>query len=643
MGLSTALNTSLSGLRVSQSQMDIISTNIANVDSVGYTRRRLNVVQQLTSSTTTGVRVDGVTRQLQAQVQKQVRLETAGAAYTAVRADYAEQLDQMFGTPGQAGSLDSTVNEFAKSLQALTTSPSDYSARTQVLSSAQNLASQLNGLTEEVQRMRTGAEAEIAAGVERVNSLLEQISSIDGRLFFSGSATQNSPGLLDERDRAIDELASLIDVRAVSDDNGKLTLFTSGGLQIYGASAIRLTFDARGDLSANNLYTNSPTQRGVGTIRIGAGMGPGIDAIAAGVFKSGSLAAHLEMRDKVLVEAQTQLDDLAASLASVLGDRNPTAPVVVGANQGFDTRLEDLVTPGTLAMKAGNALTIEVGTPTGTRRYQFIATDGAAPTPLPAGEGEGGATVVRFDRSAGFAGLQSLVQSTLGSGFTASIVTIPAQAGPPPVAAVPNVLRVLDAGGGNSVSSVRAAFSVSGLTGEGPELPLFTDVGGNAIYTGTLDGARPQKLGFAGRIGVNPSLLTDNSRLVVYNTTPGATTQPGDSTRPKLLLDRLSNATRGLSAGAGIGDSVNGYRSTVTDIARRIVEDQGANASRALSLDQGQQIVLKTVQAKYAETSGVSIDQEMSDLVQIQNAYAANARVMSAVKDLFDMMMRIGA
>ncbi len=222
------------------------------------------------------------------------------------------------------------------------------------------------------------------------------------------------------------------------------------------------------------------------------------------------------------------------------------------------------------------------------------------------------------------------MSGALGAGFTVSL-----QPG--------NVLRVLDAGGGNSVSSVRAAFSVSGLTGEGPELPLFTDVGGNAIYTGTLDGARPQKRGFAGRIGVNPALLADTSRLVVYNTTPGATTQQGDGTRPRLLLDRLSNATRGLSNGSGIGDSVNGYRSNVLDFSRRIVEDQGAKASQALSLDQGQKIVLNTVQSKYAETSGVSIDQEMSDLVMIQNAYAANARVMSAVKELFDVLMRIGA
>ncbi len=630
MGLSSSLNTALSGLRVSQSQMDVVSTNIANVDAAGYTRRKLNVIQQLAGTTTTGVRTDGIARQLQTQVQRQLRLETAGAAYTDVKAGYAEQLDRMFGTPGQAGSLDSTVNDFRNALQALTGSPSDYTARTQVLSTAQNLASQLNGLTQDVQRMRTSAEAEIAAGVDRVNALLNKISAVDSKLFVNGFTNQNSAGLLDERDRAIDELAGLIDVRTVTDDNNKLTIFTSGGMQLYGASAISLSFDARGELSANDLFAVNPAQRGVGTIRISSATGVGVDVIASNLFRSGSIAAQIEMRDKVLVEAQNQLDDLAAGLASVLGDRNPTTTATNGTNNGFDVSLPDPLAPASLAMKAGNSLSIQVTTPTGVRRYQFIATDGTAPNPIPATEGEAGATVVRFDRAGGFAGLQAAVSGALGAGFTVTL-----QPG--------NVLRVLDAGGGNTVNAVRAGFSTTGLTGEGPELPLFTDLGANTNYTGSLDGLRPQRVGFAGRIGVNPLLLNDNSRLVVYDTTPGATTQQGDSTRPRLLLDRLSSATRGFTVGAGIGDTVNGYRSNVLDLAKRVVEDQGAKATQALSLDQGQKIVLKTVQSKMAETSGVSIDQEMSDLVQIQNAYAANARVISAVKDLFDMLMRIGA
>jgi flagellar hook-associated protein 1 len=629
MGLTSALKTSISGLRVTQSQMEVVSSNIANVDTVGYARRRLNIVEQIAGAGGVGVRSDGILRQLETQLQKQLRLETAGAAYTDVKAAYAEQLDRMFGQPGQAGSLDATVNAFATALQALTADPAEYSTRAQALASADALAEQLNEMTADIQRMRTAAESQIAAGVERVNDLLARIQAVDIKLHSNGSANAGAPALLDERDRAIDELAELVDVRTLTDTNGRLTIFTTGGLQLYGAGAVRLTFDGRGGLGANALFTTNPADRGVGTIRVSTATGAGIDVIAGNLFRSGSIAAEIEMRDKVLVEAQTQLDDLAANLAAALGDRNPTTAFSNGVNAGFDVALADVLAPATLAMKAGNTLSIEVRRPTGTQRYQFIATDGAAPNPIPASEGEGGATVIRYDRAGGFAGLQAAAAGALGAGFTVTL-----QPG--------NVLRVVDAGGGNAVTAARASFSVSGVTGEGPELQLFTDSSG-LPYTGTLDGGAPQKRGFAGRISINPALLADNSRLVIYDTTPGTGTQQGDGTRPRLLLDRLTNAERAFSAGSGIGDLSNGYRSTLIDFAQRVVEDQGAAAARAISLDEGQKLVLTTVQAKVTESSGVSIDQEMADLVEIQNAYAANARVVSAVKELLDTLLRIGA
>ncbi len=160
---------------------------------------------------------------------------------------------------------------------------------------------------------------------------------------------------------------------------------------------------------------------------------------------------------------------------------------------------------------------------------------------------------------------------------------------------------------------------------------------------GTLDGFNPQRRGFAGRITVNSAVLSDPSLLVAYSGPPMATTQPGDSTRPALLLDRLTNAQRGFSVASGISDAANGTRASVAEFARRVVEHQGAKAQSAISTDEGQKLVLRAVEARFSETAGVSIDQEMADLVEIQNAYAANARVVGAVKELFDVLLRIGA
>ena len=71
------------------------------------------------------------------------------------------------------------------------------------------------------------------------------------------------------------------------------------------------------------------------------------------------------------------------------------------------------------------------------------------------------------------------------------------------------------------------------------------------------------------------------------------------------------------------------------------VHYSGIDAGGFRSLDEGQGIALATAQSRVASTSGVSIDEEMSKLVQLQTAYSANARVLTAARDLLDTLLRI--
>ena len=68
---------------------------------------------------------------------------------------------------------------------------------------------------------------------------------------------------------------------------------------------------------------------------------------------------------------------------------------------------------------------------------------------------------------------------------------------------------------------------------------------------------------------------------------------------------------------------------------------QGAAAANASSLKQGQDVVLSSLQQRFDSGSGVNIDQEMSNLLALQNAYAANARVMSTVRDMLTSLMQM--
>jgi flagellar hook-associated protein 1 FlgK len=74
---------------------------------------------------------------------------------------------------------------------------------------------------------------------------------------------------------------------------------------------------------------------------------------------------------------------------------------------------------------------------------------------------------------------------------------------------------------------------------------------------------------------------------------------------------------------------------------QQVIAQQGEAASNAATLKQGQDVVLSTLQQRFADNSGVNIDTEMTNLLNLQNAYSANARVMSAVKDLMDKLLNM--
>jgi flagellar hook-associated protein 1 FlgK len=263
-----------------------------------------------------------------------------------------------------------------------------------------------------------------------------------------------------------------------------------------------------------------------------------------------------------------------------------------------------------------------------------MPTDGAAPATIPPGDtSDPAATIIRFDLSGGFAAGVTALQTELTNRGINLNVDVPSG----------TTLRILDDGAANlsDVTGVSAGITVNTATSGSPELQFFVDSGaGNGPYTGSFEG-RSQLNGFAQRIRVNPALQANRAQALVNFATPPATIPQGDATRPQFLVDALTKATRPFSSATGIGGSGPAYVTTVADFTRRIVETQGANAESAKRLDEGQGIALAAVESRFTEKTGVNVDQEMSQLVQLQTAYGANARVMTAIRDMLDLLMRM--
>lgn len=620
MSLGNAIGAALSGLNLTQTAVGLVADNIANAETPGYVRKSL--LQQTTSSSGggAGVRVVGIQRELDVFVQRQLRAELAGSSYINSISTYYNRIDQIYGSPGGLNALDTLMNNFGNSLQSLATSPESISTRSQVLNEAQVLAQHLNAMSRDVQELRTQAELAISADITRINQILENIENVSLRIVSADPNSGSTSALYDQRDLMIGELSGLIDVRTVETGPGQVAIFTTSGVSLFDHKASRLSFDGRDGVNAQALWSADSTERGVGTIMLTTTNGFNVDLIADKSIRSGDLASHLQMRDVTLVEAQAQLDEIAHALASALSNRTVSGSAVSSPPQdGFSVDLS--------ALQNGNTVNLTYTDATGTHKVSIVRVDNPAALPLTdAHTADTTDRVIGVDWSGGMASVLSQLNTALGPDMTFDNPS-------------GNLLRVLDDGAGNlvDIGSFNAAVTTSNFQSGDPSLPFFVDGSNNSLYTNFAMDGSTQKLGFAARISVNIQLKDDPSRLVLFDTN----TLAGDPTRPDWLGQQLTSATRAFSPETGIGTKSGAYSGSLVDYIRQVISLQGGNADNAYRLKEGQDIVVNALQARFADRSSVNIDSEMSNLLVLQTAYGANARVMTAVKEMLDMLIRM--
>ena len=107
------------------------------------------------------------------------------------------------------------------------------------------------------------------------------------------------------------------------------------------------------------------------------------------------------------------------------------------------------------------------------------------------------------------------------------------------------------------------------------------------------------------------------------------------------MYQQLTGASQTFSPDTGIGTVTAPFSAPSRPICGRFISQQGEAATSANNLKQGQDVVLNSLQQRFNDTSGVNVDEEMANLLTLQNSYAANARVLSAVKDMLDALMQM--
>jgi flagellar hook-associated protein 1 FlgK len=621
MSLTQALSAAISGLKVNQSGLALVAANVANADTPGYVRKIVNQVAVAGNDTGISVNISAIQRVLDSYVQRQLRVENSGAAYADKRAELYQQLQDIYGQPGSANTLETVYNNFTNALQALTTSPDDVAARSSVISAAQLVTQQLNQTSDSIQGLRGNAELGIADAVTKANEAMSQIATLNQRLAASNQNDSATATMMDQRDSYIDQLSQLMDINVVKTGNNQVSIFTNSGVELVGTKASQISFDAQGAMTATAQWSADPSQRGVGTLTLVSPNGNSVDLIQSNAIRSGQIAAYLQMRDQDLVQAQSQIDAIASAMATALSNKTGAGSAVSsGLQNGFEVDIGGLSAGNTITINYTDGLT---DTP---RTITLMRVDDASVLPL-----SDSATVTPNDKvfgidfSSGMGSVLGQINSAIAN--TGMVASYPSG----------TTLRVLDDGAGNivDVNSLSTTTTTTSLTGGGSELPFFTD--GSQPYTGAITGRGWQSVGLAGRIVVNSALAADPSKLVVYQ----AGTAAGDGTRPNFIYQQLTGSTLQFSPDTGIGTASAPFSGSLTTYLRQVISQQGEAADAANNLKQGQDVVLSSLQQRFNAGSSVNVDQEMANLLTLQNSYAANARVLSTVKDMFDILMKM--
>jgi flagellar hook-associated protein 1 FlgK len=615
MGLSVALSNALSGMRSGQNGLDVLSRNVANSGTPGYHRQSLAVLDGL-GINSTYARNGVVQRAFNESLQHYYTRSQSESGFTSVRAHFVDRLQTVIGKPGQTGSLDTAYSAFHQSLSVLAASPDNYAVRADAVAKAQVLATTLNGLSSQVQNLRRETESKMQTSVDDLNQKLSMLGKLSDELADQSTDAASRAALMDQRDRLIAQISEIVDVRADYRADGTVALLTRSGVGLLDGRASVFEFQSSGSISSLTLFDPDPTKSGVGKLILRTPSGLVLDLVQQNILKGGELGGLIELRDKTLVQAQNQLDDVAASLAMAMStiETQGTAAAGGGGATGYEVNLASI--------RNGNDLKLNYTLSGIPKQVRVIRVDDTTKLPMDVTDADGN-RVIGLDFSGGAASVASQLQQALGGGFA---ITSPAA----------GVIRILDDGAANTtdITSLSARSTVTATQNAGLGLSVFVD-NGNVDFTNHLDGLT-QKRGFASRIQVNTDIL-DNMTLMVQHTAGGSL---GDDDRADYLLDRLDTMRFSSYESTGRGQT---YRlsGNVNDLITQMVNFQGNVAATAIDDAETQALTAQTLIERLDAEYGVDVDEEMARLMELQNAYAANARVLSSVQQLLEQLLTL--
>ncbi len=320
MSLSLALNNALSGLVINQQAIGVLSNNIANVNTAGYSKQIITQSALVVEGVGSGVRLDDIVRKIDKYIQRSVQTQSANYATASTLDSYYQNLQSFLGQPGSSNSVDTYITGFFNGLQQLAESPETSSLKSNAVSSGAALAKQLSDLAANIHDLRFEADQEISRSVDDINSSLDRLKAVNATIQQAKSLRQSTAGLLDQRDAELRKLSEYMNISTSFDESGAVTVVAGDGIVLL-EDGLRHQLRYTRAPSVNGLVQNTPfaALEAVALNDDGQTVGNPVTMISAGTSSEvvskvpgGKLSGLQQMRDVKFPAVLEQLDMLAS-------------------------------------------------------------------------------------------------------------------------------------------------------------------------------------------------------------------------------------------------------------------------------------------------------------------------------------------
>jgi len=585
VSLDIARSIAFSGLSAASVQISVTSSNISNADTAGYTRKSANQSSSVTGGVGTGVTVTGITSTVDKLLLKSLVSADSELGAANTTNDYLSSLEKLYGSVSSSDdtssgtSLANSIASLESALSSLASTPGSASLQSNVISMLDDVASQLRETSSGIQKLRSDADQDISSAIDDVNSDLKQIADLNDAIKQTAATGQSTADLEDQRNTALQDLASKMNVSYFTASNGDLQVYTTTGQALVDSSAHTISYTAAAKVTASTTYAAGSSSSGFSAITVN-----GVDITSQ--ITGGDIGALIKLRDDTLPDAQSQLDQLATQLSSAMNGVSNSASSVPAPTS----------LTGTTAVASSSGLSA-----TGTVR--IAVTD------------QSGSLVSYGDLDlSSYATVGDLVTAINGiSGVSASVDA-------------DGHLSISATGSGNGVA-INQMTSAVGSSGEG-----FSQYFGlNDLVTGAS----------AADIAVNSKILsgTDELQLATLDSASSLTVgsnvlSSGSATVVNAFYDALTgshtfSSTGGLAATTG----------SLADYASAIVSDVSSKASQASTNYTAKETAQSTYANSLSSQSGVNLDEESANLTALQNKYSAASALIQAINSMYSALL----